>query len=902
MDLFLEKILTTDKVICDNIDKKEALGIELLSQNIIAQLRNFVEAIARFLCRQEKEIADNQKGTQTAISYIKSKEKYLFLVRFHKCLQVSVSHSTVEPDVAIRLMHRYWDYLYDCKTFLKKEYDIDVLRNLDNFPIEQDETLKEYYEKISIQINKRSIVQITESPTNRYYVHKKKVFRVNGEKYYEITLSEADNKASKFDNIIAFTKLNIPTFYAIHPRLIDSKIHILNREMPIQIIVGFKVSVRPCEFDNFFKIINHATKVSTNDKEYKVLMNYLTKTGLSLTELIDLDEDDFVKVKSEVCKELKSTHIFDGLTLCRRYYDKPGYNVLVYLLHKLRNVVIKDQYYYETNEKLSNLRLKYKCIGFDTMPFAFELSNHFTNLGELFSCINPAGREHELLGRLIKNNTEIRAKLYTPESELDRFRNIDSLIAKYNSLLYYKHREEGSLMHENGFVYINGYEKNTIQIIQQIRSLTSSGLGGYVESFEQWIQETGYKIDSEEKDKALRKLFASSKVALIYGSAGTGKSTMVKHISNFFSNRKKIYLTNTHSAKENLKRYVNMTENNTFSTIKYYISNGGGECDVLFIDECSTVSNVDMVNILQKTQFKLLVLVGDIYQIESIRFGNWFAIARSYIPQNAICELTYVHRSTDDVLKALWESVRKLDGRMADLLDSNHYSVKMDESIFSKVDDDEIVLCLNYDGLYGINNINKFLQNDNKSKFVKLGMDIYKVNDRIIFKENERFGDLLYNNLKGKIIDIEDNGISVKFYIEVEKAFNDLDVEDANFKLEPSRTKGKSVVSFDVKKFANRDDDDKDSLSIVPFQIAYAISIHKAQGLEYDSVKIVITDEFEELISHNVFYTAITRAKNNLKIYWTEKAQRYILEEMRQMYNKQDASIIAKKYKLKTYS
>ena len=466
MDLFLEKILTTDKVICDNIDKKDALGVELLSQNIVAQLRNFVEAIARFLCRQEKEISDNQKGTKTAISYIKSKEKYLFLVRFHKCLQVSASHSTVEPDVAIRLMHRYWDYLCDCKNFLKKEYGVDVLRNLDDFPIEQDETLKEYYEKISIQINKRSIVQITESPTNRYYVHKKKVFRVNGEKYYEITLSEADNKASKFDNIIAFTKLNIPTFYAIHLRLVDSKIHILNRDMPIQIIVGFKVSVRPCEFNNFFKIFDHNTYVSTGDSEYKSLMSYLTKTGLSLTELIELDDDDFIKVKEKVCEGLKATHIFDGLTICRQYRNKPGYNVLVYLLHKLRNVVIKDQYYYEANERLSNLRLKHKCIGFDTMPFAFELSNHFTNLGDLFSCVNPAGREHELLGRLIKNNTEIRAKLYTPESELDRFKNIDTLIAKYNSLLYYKHREDGSLKHENGFVYINGYEKNTIQIIQ----------------------------------------------------------------------------------------------------------------------------------------------------------------------------------------------------------------------------------------------------------------------------------------------------------------------------------------------------------------------------------------------------------------------------------------------------
>ena len=85
MDLFLEKILITDKVICDNIDKKDVLGIELLSQNIVAQLRNFVEAIARFLCRQEIDIADNQKGTTAAISYIKSKDKYIFLNRFHKC-------------------------------------------------------------------------------------------------------------------------------------------------------------------------------------------------------------------------------------------------------------------------------------------------------------------------------------------------------------------------------------------------------------------------------------------------------------------------------------------------------------------------------------------------------------------------------------------------------------------------------------------------------------------------------------------------------------------------------------------------------------------------------------------------------------------------------------------------
>ncbi len=38
-------------------------------------------------------------------------------------------------------------------------------------------------------------------------------------------------------------------------------------------------------------------------------------------------------------------------------------------------------------------------------------------------------------------------------------------------------------------------------------------------------------------------------------------------------------------------------------------------------------------------------------------------------------------------------------------------------------------------------------------------------------------------------------------------------------------------------------DEDDDSLNTtVPFQVDYAVSIHKTQGLEYESVKIVITD------------------------------------------------------------
>lgn len=48
--------------------------------------------------------------------------------------------------------------------------------------------------------------------------------------------------------------------------------------------------------------------------------------------------------------------------------------------------------------------------------------------------------------------------------------------------------------------------------------------------------------------------------------------------------------------------------------------------------------------------------------------------------------------------------------------------------------------------------------------------------------------------------------------------------------------------------------------------------------LEYDSVKVVITKDIEERILHSIFYTAITRAKENLKIYMSSKIQKNLVE------------------------
>ncbi|HIX48284.1 MAG TPA: ATP-binding domain-containing protein [Candidatus Mediterraneibacter caccavium] len=58
----------------------------------------------------------------------------------------------------------------------------------------------------------------------------------------------------------------------------------------------------------------------------------------------------------------------------------------------------------------------------------------------------------------------------------------------------------------------------------------------------------------------------------------------------------------------------------------------------------------------------------------------------------------------------------------------------------------------------------------------------------------------------------------------------------------------------------------------------YAVSIHKAQGLEYDSVKVIIPNSNSEKITHGIFYTAITRAKKRLKIYWSAETMDKIVK------------------------
>ena len=51
-------------------------------------------------------------------------------------------------------------------------------------------------------------------------------------------------------------------------------------------------------------------------------------------------------------------------------------------------------------------------------------------------------------------------------------------------------------------------------------------------------------------------MFVNSKVLMIYGAAGTGKTTLMDYISTMMDGYSKLFLTKTHTALDNLKRRI----------------------------------------------------------------------------------------------------------------------------------------------------------------------------------------------------------------------------------------------------------------------------------------------------------------------------------------------------------
>ena len=896
----VDKIQNVDKAIASNIELIDRTRRGLVSTNVLSQLRNLVEHVLVYGYGLKNHIKVELDWNH--LNKIEEKmriySEYEFILKFHRLLQMSESHYTQTEEDSERLMLSYYEYLMRLKKFVKDKIGINILNNIGDFPLNLDKTNKEYYSRIISRIKTFDYTYPTNS--QRLYVQKKKTIIIGDDIIYEVVLTPAIDNVSKFDRVVAYSRLDIKTSYPINATIYETEINEFGRFIPISIIDSYACSIRPCELKNYSKLLGYKSDFKSSSNDYKNMMYYLSSTTYNLLSLVKSEADYFYSVVNGFQNSLPGKSFVKALEKSRDIIinKKAGCNILAYLLYTMKNLVLKDQYAFDTNPSLSDLYVDWGCIPFDKMPLTTSLKNHNPMSMDLFECFDIEGRKHELLSRCLLKNAEVNKKIYTDIKDLP-FDDFDKLISEFNRNVYYKHTHR-KIEKYSHYLYIKGYEDNIHEIINLLKQNTESGISGYSSMANQWVDRQN-DIDDENKKEIIKNLFVSSHAALVYGAAGTGKTTLLKYISELFENNSKLFVANTNPTVELLKRRIKDSKSD-FMTVAKIIS-GSYKTDILIIDECSTISNSDMITLLKRTDFQAILLVGDTYQIESIQFGNWFAIIKYFINENVVFELTNAFRTKSESLLDFWNCIRdfNIDEALTKMIVYG-YNSAIDESIFILGDRDEIVLCLNYDGIYGVNNLNRMLQSSNNNKAIKIGINSYKTNDPILFNDSNRFSPIIFNNNKGIITNIIDKENEVYFEIKLDKLITEFDVMDISglTYIGNNEEDTCSIVGFYVDKNIDSDEDVHQE-RVLPFQIAYAISIHKAQGLEYNSVKIVVSSEIEEQVTHNIFYTAITRAKEKLKIYWSPEVMEEVFSGFAKDKSKKDAHILAGKYNMKIH-
>lgn len=875
---------------CNNISDAINAGTILdqsrdnISRKIFTELNDLVSGT--LLMNGLKYVSSVNLRTAWELASLRIETK--FLATFLQGLRY-IGMRIPEEGQSERLLLKYYGFLWRIREFIHNNYSEVVLQNLENFPLEINEEDIEYNRLVATAIDS---VQNDTNPwrVTRYYIQKKTPFFVGRERYFELTLQLAEKYASKFNRINVYTKLDISSNYSIQICFCEVPIQLWEIPSTIKVVTNWRVSVKAPLLNKLARIVGVNGVISSRFNEYVALMTFLTKSGMNLLDLIDLKQERFELVINNIYQNQRTHIIMDVLMRLHIDYNNEstlmGKYTIRYILLKLREEILEDMLNDPSRLRETNLRLSRQCYAFERNPVLYNLPNrkinHNTVSRDVIRVVGMKSIRKSLPFIRIKHYINETGEIFFPKDIIES-KDTDA-VKTYNETLTAWDIQHGYSIKENdGFLYIANYAIETTLILKKLLLFSEHGNTGQRSLNKNYVSQIQDQLEDAAKKAALLNVFVVSRVLMVYGAAGTGKTTLMNYISNIMEGRKKLFLTKTHTALENMRRRIkDHGPSSVFSGIdKVVRSKEDIDYELIFIDECSTIDNRTMMRLLNKINTDtLLVLAGDTYQIESIDFGNWFFYAKDILPSKSIVELTNTWRTNNADIKGLWEEVRQKKPLVTEIMTiDGPFSENIGKNIFVRSDDDEVVLCLNYDGRYGLNCINNYFQDTNPDSEIFTWQEWrYKRGDPVLFNDNKRFPQL-YNNLKGRIIDIEKGTDYITFTLDVDLILTGLDEKSNDFTF-VSSDGSKSRIRLTVYSYEEDDERDLDEpilKSMIPFQLAYAVSIHKAQGLEYNSVKIIIPNSISQKITHGVFYTAITRTKKELKVFWSPETMKKVL-------------------------
>ena len=875
MKIIDKRLRETADIIDRKFSKVNEENRSEISTDILPHMRHFCEAFMYKVYDEENSADLYQTQENLKIVRLYMKQNYYEIDKFHSLLDSSVGHMDFGPMQSEALTIKYVPKLILLKHFLLKKYGISVFENIDKYPLDLDQSIVSFYEKI-LFVLLHSEPETKKMTRNQYFVRKRSMKYIDGHIFYEYVFDVSDDKKNKYNTFVCYSFKNIRFDYDLKLLLSKKQITYLNTKIIINVIYDYEYSIRPCTFKNLLYLINVDNVKFERDREYSALMRFIKQSNRSLVDIIDSDTD--IGLKS-------SGYYYKFITYVKNFIRENnfGTKIIRLLLSDMRNSTIKAQTYIPHgemplfNEKFNGLRIRLASKSFELMPFAFFPKEARPSLYTLFTLYDASDSDDEILYyymvQYINQNNTLFVKPcdigYSNKRFIELKNKFNEKILKINS--YYSNYK---IIEKNGYYTVEAYYNSTMDVVSKVLSLCA------VKNIQVNNDYSDNGFLSEKQKKALTDSFVNTSVSLISGAAGTGKTTVIKAFIKNNPGKKVLCLTTTNTANNNLK-IKDFAGDVTYKNISQFENERNHDYfDIVIIDEASFVPTKSIDTILKSYGESAFLFVGDPGQIESIEFGNWFELLLDILKNKGVVfTLDVEHRTQVTELYNVWKEVRvgKKKG-VLELLSAYEMTEEINDDIF-KIQENEVVLCLNYDGLYGINNINRYLQASNNHEAHEYQQNLYKVGDPVVFITNDYSAYGIYNNLNGKIAEIKDKAEDITFKIELYDQLNYVGSLSPEIEVIEEDSRCYAIVQK-MKYYNDKYDSDMDTRTKLPFQISYAMSIHKAQGLEFDSVKIVITKEADELVTKNIFYTAVTRAKKKLKIYWQPEVANYVLENI----------------------
>lgn len=243
-----------------------------------------------------------------------------------------------------RLMLKYYNFLWQIREFLKINFQMDVLNNLEKFPLNVDKIDGEYYDILATAIESAEILPKAVR-TSRFYVQKKTPFFVGKKRYYEITLQLSGSYATKYNRITVYSKENIDTGYSVQIAYTEIAINLWGISSNIKFVTNWKVSVEPVCLNKLGKIVRIPIKLSSNYGEYQALMTFLTETGINLLDFIDLSDNQFESSLNKIYTSVNTNKFKEILTELHDNYSQrstiSGRYTIRYLIIHLKEDVLE---------------------------------------------------------------------------------------------------------------------------------------------------------------------------------------------------------------------------------------------------------------------------------------------------------------------------------------------------------------------------------------------------------------------------------------------------------------------------------------------------------------------------------------------------------------------------------